>query len=253
MTSWAELDLELDRWSAVGRAAILWWRDDDAAEQTAAVDRLLAVAEATHVPLHLAVVPANETDALAEAVEGCSQAWVLQHGFAHTNHAGRGEGAWELGLHRPATVVLDELRAGFGMLRSRHKGRFLPVLVPPWNRIAADLLPSLPELGFAGLSLFAPRRKRCPAPGLIEINPHCDPIKWRGGARFTGVERALDDFARHLTARRLGRADADEPTGLVTHHLGMDAAGWDFVEELVRRTGAHPAARWVAVGDLLAA
>ena len=46
MTSWAELDLELDRWSAVGRAAILWWRDDDAAEQTAAVDRLLAVAEA---------------------------------------------------------------------------------------------------------------------------------------------------------------------------------------------------------------
>ena len=43
MTGWADLDAELDRWKAAGRAATLWWRDDDATRPTPALDRLLAL------------------------------------------------------------------------------------------------------------------------------------------------------------------------------------------------------------------
>jgi hypothetical protein len=51
------LTAELDLWSAAERPATLWWRDDDAAEVTPALERLLALADATGVPLALAVVP----------------------------------------------------------------------------------------------------------------------------------------------------------------------------------------------------
>ena len=38
--------------------------------------------------------------------------------------------------------------------------------------------------------------------------------------------------------------DASEPTGLLTHHLDMDAAAWDFLAELFAHTRQHGAATW---------
>lgn len=252
MAAWVDLADELHRWRDSGQIATLWWRDDDAAAHVAASARLLDLAVHLATPLHLAIIPANETQALVAAVNACPYAWVLQHGYAHANHAATGEGAWELGDHRPAARVLDELEDGFARLAMAHSDRFLPVLVPPWNRISRHYLPQLPEIGFRAVSLFSAREERYCAAGLEEVSTHCDPIKWKGGARFTGVEGALDDFVRHLAARRTNEKDAGEPTGLLTHHLNMDAASWDFAEELIGRTGRHPAARWVSLDAILA-
>ena len=46
--------------------------------------------------------------------------------------------------------------------------------------------------------------------------------------------------------------DADEPTGLLTHHLDMDEASWAFVEELIGRTRDHSAASWLALDTIVA-
>jgi hypothetical protein len=247
MSDWSDLDREFDGWAGAGLSATLWWRDDDAAALNPEIERLVALAAAFDVPVHLAVIPLNLSDALVAALKGRAQVRVLQHGYAHVDHAPRGEGSWELGSHRPRAQVLDELRLGFAGLREAFDGRFLPVLVPPWTRIDPALIERLPDIGLRALSMEGARPRRFAASGVKALNAHCDPIKWKGGARFTGTERALDEIVGHLGARRAGRADISEPTGLCTHHLAHDGATWDFIDKLIERTLAHGGARWIGL------
>jgi len=250
---WSDLEAELDRWAAAGRAATLWWRDDDAARLTPALERLIALARRHRAMVHLAAIPAGLSPELARllAAEPCVR--VLQHGYAHIDHAPAGAGSWELGDHRPRPVVLAELIEGHRILAEATGKNFLPVLVPPWTRIAASLVPHISEAGLVALSLEGARDKRFAAPGVETLNAHCDPIKWKGGPRFTGTGKALDEIVKHLAARRTGVADADEPTGLCTHHLDHDAETWAFVERLVTAVAAHPAARWIDLAEVMEA
>lgn len=247
MASWSDLDGELERWSNAGLLATMWWRDDDAAELTPEIERLLGLAAAYGIPLHLAAIPLALTDKLAAAIKGVAEARVLQHGYAHVDHAPKGEGSWELGPHRPQSQVLEELAIGSTRLRGAFGSRFLPVLVPPWTRIESSLIRHLPVVGLRALSMEGARPQHFAAPGVLALNAHCDPIKWKGGARFTGTERALDEIVGHLAARRQGAADIAEATGLCTHHLAHDAATWDFVEALIARTLAHACVRWIGL------
>jgi len=48
-----------------------------------------------------------------------------------------------------------------------------------------------------------------------------------------------------LKARREGSADATEPSGILTHHLDLDAGAWEFLAELFARTREHDAAAWI--------
>jgi hypothetical protein len=247
MASWSDLDCELDRWAGEGLTATLWWRDDDAAELNPEIERLVALAAAHDVPLHLATIPRHLSDALVAALKPYGQLRILQHGYAHVDHAPKGAGSWELGPHRPQARILEELALGSARLRTAFGQRFLPVLVPPWTRIDQDLVARLPGVGLAALSMEGARLRRFAAPGVATFNAHCDPIKWKGGARFTGTERALDEIVGHLAARRQGRADIAEPTGLCTHHMAHDGEVWDFVEALLARTLAHGCVRWIGL------
>ena len=197
MAGWSDLDGELERWSQAGLVATMWWRDDDAADLTPEIERLLGLAAAYRIPLHLAAIPRDLTDALAAAMEGVGEARILQHGYAHVDHAPKGEGSWELGAHRPQGQVLDELALGAARLRGAFGSRFLPVLVPPWTRIEFSLVRHLPDVGFRALSMEGARLQRFAAPGVMALNAHCDPIRWKSGARFTGTERALDEIDEH--------------------------------------------------------
>ena len=62
-------------------------------------------------------------------------------------------------------LVLGELGTGRMALERLFGARPLPVLVPPWNRIAPALVPTLPEIGFAGLSTFGARRAHASGEG----------------------------------------------------------------------------------------
>lgn len=247
--SWTELRAELDRWAASGRHATFWWRDDDAVAPSPALDRLLGLAARHGRWVGLAVIPAGAGPALAERLAGTS-AVVIQHGWAHRSHAPAGEKTAELGDHRPAEAVLAELAAGRERLQALFGDRFRPVLAPPWNRIGSRLRARLDETGLAVLSGFGARDA---APGPAQLNTHADPIDWRGGRGFAGIDRALAPVLRHLSDRRLGAADPEEPTGLLTHHLAHDDEGWIFLDGLLSLLARHPAVAWPAPDSLFGA
>lgn len=249
MSGWAALDAELARWRDAGREAVLWWRDDDAVDATPALERLLELQHATGAALSLAVVPAHATEALAERLAGEPAVDVLQHGYAHVNHAGAGEKKAELGLNRPAMIVLGDLGTGWMALERLFGARALNVLVPPWNRIAPPLVPALPEIGFRGLSTFGARPRAEPVRGFRQVNTHLDLIDWKGGRGFVGIDAALDTLVRALQTSRTTTA---EPVGLLSHHLAMDAGAWDFLLSMLGRARTMPGLNIKPAHDLFA-
>jgi hypothetical protein len=74
-------------------------------------------------------------------------------------------------------------------------------------------------------------------------------MDWRGSGGFVGVFAALEQAITHLRQRRTGEADADEPTGLMTHHGFHDEGCWRFIQEFLGHTQAHPAVRWLDAKD----
>lgn len=232
MSDWTAFDDEVARWRDAGHEVDLWWRDDDAVDVGPALDRLLQVHHATAAPLALAVVPAQATAALAVRLVDEPMIDVLQHGYAHVNHAGGTEKKMELGLQRPAMIVLGDLGTGWMALERLFGRKALAVLVPPWNRIARPLVPTLPEIGFRGLSTFGARTRPEPVRGLRQINTHVDLIDWRGSRGFVGIGPALDMLVQALgTARTQSR----EPVGILSHHLAMDEGAWEFLMSLMGR------------------
>lgn len=251
MASWHDLEGELDAWHNAQCEASIWWRDDDAHRPDPNLDRLLATALQVNAPLHMATIPAKLTDGVIAQLKSVPHVKIVQHGYSHTDYAPKGQGSWELGLHRPIEITLAEQKRGLDQLSEAFGDQFIPVQTPPWTRIAPEIIARLPELGFKGLSMVMPRNAKYAAPGLLEANTRCDPIKWKGGAHFAGTERALDDVVSHLHGRRTGTLDPDEPTGLLTHHLDHDEEIWGFVETLTQHLNAHPATRWITFDELL--
>ena len=252
-TAWGALMGELDAWAEAGRTASFWWRDDDATDHIPALDRLLALRAETDVPIALAVIPANATNALRDRLAHETDTSVLQHGYSHKDfNAGEGRKI-ELDDSRPAEYVVADLAMGGQALEKF--ANHLPILVPPWNRIAPHIVPFLPEIGIRGLSTFGVRTRVTFLGGMHLNNVHADVIDWRGkrtgvARGFLGADNIIGDICKHLTARRTGAADAQEATGLMTHHADMDDAMFGFVTELVNRTRAHPAVVWQSATEV---
>lgn len=231
----------LDLRAANGNPARLWLRDDDAIEPSAALDRLLSLTEAAHIPVTLAVIPAHSGAALVNRLDSAKRVSVAVHGWSHTNHAPAAEKQQELGPHRPTPQILNELAQGFSHLAQLHPQHFTPVLVPPWNRIAPQVIAGLPALGFKALSVYGPEAKA----ELPLYNTHVDVIDWRGSR-----SGRPDAVLRDEIAQAMARSDA--PIGLLTHHLVHDAQVWGFLARLFTLTADHPGCRWVSLPDLIA-
>ncbi|MBY5744743.1 polysaccharide deacetylase [Rhizobium leguminosarum] len=243
--AWDPLRRELDRWQAAGRVARFWLRDDDAVEPTQALETLMALTGESEVPLTLAVIPGLTGEALAARLVEEAAVAVAVHGWSHTNYAGPQGKKQELGGERPAEAVLGQLGEGLRLLQRLHPARFLPVLVPPWNRIDAALIPALPGLGFAALSVYGRAKQGGPMPLL---NTHVDIIDWHG----TRGGRSAGDLVAELVAELRHRfAGSDEPVGVLTHHLVHDTAARDFLSALFAATARHPAVRWSPASELL--
>ncbi|MGE4219814.1 MAG: hypothetical protein AB7G39_10235 [Alphaproteobacteria bacterium] len=232
--TWTALEAELDAWAASGRAARIWWRDDDATRPGPRLDRLFRLAE--DLPLALAVVPATLDPGLAAGLP-CGIR-VLQHGYAHANHAPPDAKKAEFGDHRLLSAMLAELSAGRDRLESVFGDRFTPVLAPPWNRIGT-VAGRIPEAGLKTLSLHA---DTAAAPGLPHCNVHLDILAWKPAPHFAGPDAVIPALVGRLrSARQAGTA---RPVGLMTHHRVHDAAGWSFLADLVALLRDHPGSVW---------
>lgn len=234
MSTWIELSEALGAVAEAGRPATFWLRDDDAVRVTPPLERLGGLASQAKVPLVLATIPALAEEDLPTWAQSQPDMRAAVHGYAHANHAPAGEKSQELGLHRPLETVLAELAAGLARTRSLFGPQALPMLVPPWNRIAPTVADALPRAGFRLLSAFGQEARRIE--GLSVLNTHVDLIDWRGGRGC----RAHDALISEIVAL-LG---STSPIGVLTHHLVHDEDAWAFLPRLFEVTRGR--ARWVA-------
>jgi hypothetical protein len=246
---WDDLNRELGAWQAEGLTATFWWRDDDAAEVTDALEKMFEISDSTETPLALAVIPARAGSRLRDRLSRRPRVRVLQHGFAHHNHQPPKAKKSEFGAAREAGQAADELGRGFDLLSPWPS--FLPVFVPPWNRMERRFMAVLPKIGLTGISCFRARPARFPQPGLFAVNSHIDIINsGPGGRRFIGPGAALQAIIDHLSSRRLGRVDREEPSGILSHHLDHGGDSWAFLQQIIILIGNHPAARWLEASEV---
>ncbi len=226
MIDWSPLKAELAIWHREARPLPLWWRDDDAVEDTAAFQQLMALAGDITLPVHVAVIPKPAQPSLVRACAATGWAVPIVHGWAHKNHAAQDQKKAEFGFPRAGAEA--ESHAALAHLRGLFGEDLLAMFVPPWNRIDAGLVAKLPAQGYVALSTYTPRSARLAAPGLVQINTHMDPIHWRGGGGLVDPDMQIAALVQLLRDRRAGRSDAAEPLGFLTHHLVHDAAIWEF-------------------------
>jgi hypothetical protein len=162
----------------------------------------------------------------------------------HANHAPAGDKKAEFGCDRPLSHLTDDAREGLRLARSHFGDLLVPVFVPPWNRIAPELVEHLPRIGYRGLSTFGKRRQPEAAGGIVQVNTHLDPIAWHEGRSLRKPHALLAELARAVMAQT-ERDGVPEPIGLLTHHLVHDDAIWLFCEELLRRLAKYSIVRFV--------
>ncbi|MBL9097152.1 MAG: hypothetical protein JNK07_09515 [Alphaproteobacteria bacterium] len=241
---WDRVRAELDVWAAQRRIAQFWWRDDDAQDTSDQLKAMLAVARVFDVTIGLSAIPSGLSRRLVTALARAEEAQMLVHGFAHTNHADAGRAKREMGGKRPLDEIVSDMKAGLALARDAFGARVLPVLVPPWNRIAPGALTHLPKLGYRGISTWKPRLKPYPVPGLLQINTHLDLVDWRRGRVIKDERLIAGLLLRKLRWRREARARASEPLGLLTHHAYWTPAMERIVVRLLEVTREHPGSRW---------
>lgn len=228
---WTDLRRELRLWHSEARVLPLWWRDDDAIAPTQALEQLTALSLEVGVPVHLAIIPQAVTLSLAETLAETMVPVV--HGWRHCNNGSAGQKKAEFGLGRSLPAAQADLSQSMARMRALFGARLSPMFVPPWNRFDPNLMPVLVELGFDALSTFLPRKQADPALGLRQINTHIDPIFWRGTRGLVPAADMVAQTVALLQDRRLGRADAEEPLGYLTHHLVHDADIWEFSRQFL--------------------
>ncbi|MEM8855007.1 MAG: hypothetical protein AAGD34_14990 [Pseudomonadota bacterium] len=233
----APLRTALDRAAQTGSPLAFWWRDDDACHPGPRLDALFAMANHHGAPLALAVIPDQVSDAVLARCERDGVA-VLQHGLSHTNHQTTGKAA-ELGNARPLDAVLADCAKGRERLAA--SPAFLPVMVPPWNRMRADLATPLAKAGYSGVSLFAGPQHTGP---LRRVDTHIDPIAWRTDRDCLNDAALADAMQSALALPNPGAL------GLLTHHAVHTDRVWAFVDAFAGLIASHPGAVWAGAGDL---
>lgn len=228
---WSSFRLSLKRFRQSGMELPIWWRDDDAVSATPALDKLCALSEGTGVDVAVATIPDLIDQSLVDYVHETQNMIPVTHGWRHENHAAEGEKKSEFVAARDAT--LTEVQAGFSIMQEHFCERFEPIFVPPWNRFDPSYLADLSRSGYAAISAFTPRKARFPAPNLLQLNTHFDPIDWRGGRDLHEIEKLAVLFDTLLEDRRTGATDATEPLGYLSHHLVHSERLWEFSRQFL--------------------
>jgi hypothetical protein len=108
----------------------------------------------------------------------------------------------------------------------------------------------LARCGLTGISRARARSFSSLAQGIVEVNTQVDLVAWKGSRGFVGEDAALGGLVEHLRARRLRAVCANEPTGILTHHLIQDEATDAFLGRLIAESVAHPAVHWLDAGEI---
>jgi peptidoglycan/xylan/chitin deacetylase (PgdA/CDA1 family) len=222
---------------------LVWWRDDDAGRIDVRLNWLLALAAERGRTLGLAVVPAWLDAETLQLLRSAPQVEILQHGWAHVDHAASGEKSIELGGTADPTECLVDVQRGAVRLEATFGDRFLRVMVPPWNRIDEACLCALAAHGFHGISTYA-NDARGASHALLHVNTHIDLIDWRGTRRMKPLAQLFDELEA-----RLAQPDC-RVVGLLSHHLNMSLDDIARLRQLLCHIDRIGRCRWTSPADL---
>ncbi|MBR71921.1 MAG: hypothetical protein CMM30_03140 [Rhodospirillaceae bacterium] len=248
--SWDDLIYEINSNIDIGLPVEFWWRNDGVYSKSNDLRQLSSLASNEGVPVAISVIPEKMRDDIVFHIKNFDNHFVIQHGYAHKNHAHISEQKNELSLNRPIKDSLKDLSIGFRNLSSEFECKFLPILVPPWNRLSTQIIPHLNSLGLMGLSCLGGRNFPNPVSNIFQTNTHIDLIDWKGTNRFIGTGAAIAFACKHLSDKRNGKADPFEPTGLLTHHMRMDFSSWAFIGTFIRKTKTISDVQWPSIQDI---
>lgn len=192
----------------------------------------------------MAVVPAWMTEGRWRSLSCVCEhsrlfCWGM-HGWRHVNYEPEGKKKREFGGARPAKEKAADLKKGRDKLAGILGRDFTPVFTPPWNRVDADSLETLAELGFTGVS-----RTIGASPDLSPLPdfPICPDLHTRKEADPGAAVTALVEEIRK--AARTGG-----PVGFMLHHQRMNESALDFLDGLLEFVAGHSDIRTVHFGDL---
>lgn len=214
----------------------LFFRNDDVGWGEDRLDELLDIFDDLGLPVDLAVIPMELTEArardlLVRAARSPQPIRFHQHGFAHVNHEPDGR-KYEFGPSRSRWQQAQDIAAGQRRLRDLLGPSVDRIFTPPWNRCTDITGQCLAELGFEVLSREG-RAAPLAIPGLAELPIRVDWFAHHKGVRLTPTELG----ALMATAIRSG-----DPVGVMFHHAVMDAAERAAARELLALIAQHPMA-----------
>ncbi|MCJ8297541.1 MAG: polysaccharide deacetylase family protein [Pseudomonadales bacterium] len=244
MSSWQALSEEINQWPM---SVQFWWRDDDAVADSEPLQKMLQLAKSYDIAVHLAVIP-NLLETSLDVVKHSDNqpfCYVLQHGVEHKNFALQGQRKIELGGSQDLLALQQNLGAGQRLLQQTFVDQYLSILVPPWNRIAEELIPCLDNMGYQKLSVLGKAKL---AETKLHLNVHIDIINWRE-RQFAGEQLILRTITEHLRHKRLS-GNSPKPCGLMTHHLDHDQDCWNFLDKFFSFCRDHSKVQWVAGNSL---
>jgi len=214
-------------------ATVRWFfRDDDAGWDNDALRELLGIFAEHTMPIDVAVIPAALDAALEHELQARQASQPLglhQHGFAHTNHEPDDQRKCEFGPSRSRAQQRDDLVNG----KRRIEAAFgsAAVFVPPWNRLTADTIDCLAELGYAVLSRD---RGAKPANNVMAEVPVT--VDWM---------KDPSNVAAAMTAS----ITRDDAVGVMLHHAVMSDE-LPRVRQLVALLASHPRVNAVLLTDI---
>jgi hypothetical protein len=230
------VDEELRAWATIGAVPHFWWRDDDAHQESGALQLLRELL--SEETLLLAVVPGLLQESLVRSMNNCPKIAIIQHGWMHLNHAAAGAPPSEYPDERERTEIENELSSGQRVLLDAFPKRFHPVFVPPWHRCAVWILREARSLGFDGVSGQAPPfpllRHGYPGERNIEI----DLSDWTTNGQFVGADRFAARIVKALKLRREWSA-FDAPIGVLSHHERITREDFRSLRELIAVLRLH--------------
>ena len=216
----------------------LFFRDDDAGWDMAALDALLDIFAEADCPIDLAAIPGALDSACAHRLDSWRHVHpgigIHQHGFAHIDHEPAGARKCEFGPSRPVETQIRDIAAGRALLTGL-LGETDPIFTPPWNRCEPETIDRLPLLGFAA---YSSDRIASAGPRLGQIPVAFD---WDRQRREARLETAL---AEALAA-------ASTPFGVMFHHATLNCADRVFVREFFGLLSVHEAVRCVSMRSLI--
>ncbi len=225
----AAIKKELSLWQQNGQQCHFWWRDDDATQDTPALQKLIDLHQQTKIPVALSVIPKFAHVTLLQQIKNLPQISILQHGWQHRNYELPEQPFSEFGSSRDSEIIRQELRTGRNLLKAMFAKQFVTGFVAPWNNLAAKHWPEFDQYDL--VSFHDGAANQMPSK-FKQLNVHIDILRWRKYPKFRGTTRTIKAILKQLKQRRTDQ-QFDKPIGIMSHHLVMDNASWQFLTKLL--------------------